>query len=256
MAKQRTRMRIVTGATVLRPLKTSESVARDIVHHLVQNGLTEGDGLPSEGRMLEQYRVSRESLREGLRLLEAQGLITLKRGPGGGPFVGTVDPANLARISTLYYHLAGATYGELFEAWAVAEGHLAERAVHHPDRNLVRATLEPHLADDGNGHESLDEFVSHHTEFHTAIAALAGNRVMQLSLMAIGQTVTHHIAYAADPRDAVEILLHDHRAIGAAILAGKPLKARDEMHLHLERLAAFYDALSGGTIADQLIEWR
>ena len=95
---------------MLRPLKTSETVARDIVHYVVAGGLGNGDSLPSEARMLEQYGVSRESLREGLRLLEAQGLITIRRGPGGGPVVGTVDPANLGRVSTLYYHLVGATY--------------------------------------------------------------------------------------------------------------------------------------------------
>ena len=62
--------------------------------------------------------------------------------------VGTVDPANLGRVSTLYYHLVGANYGELFEAWAVAEGYLAERAARNEDRALVRATLEPYLADE------------------------------------------------------------------------------------------------------------
>ena len=139
-------MKIRAGTTVLRPLKTSESVARDIVHSVVTGGLGQGDSLPSEARMLEQYGVSRESLREGLRLLEAQGLITLRRGPGGGPVVGTVDPANLGRASTLYYHLVGATYGELFEAWAVAEGYLAERCRPQRGSRLVRATLEPYLS--------------------------------------------------------------------------------------------------------------
>jgi DNA-binding FadR family transcriptional regulator len=206
--------------------------------------------------MLEQYGVSRESLREGLRLLEAQGLITLRRGPGGGPVVGAVDPANLGRVSTLYYHLVGATYGELFEAWAVAEGYLAERAARNEDRPLVRATLERYLAEQDGDLGDLEAFVAHHTEFHTDVGALAGNRVMQLSLMAIGQTVTHHIANTADPRDVADILLHDHRLIAAAIIAGKPIKARDLMRVHLEGVADFYDQLSGGEILDQLIEWR
>ncbi len=206
--------------------------------------------------MLEQYGVSRESLREGLRLLEAQGLISLRRGPGGGPVVGTVDPANLGRVSTLYYHLVGATYGELFEAWAVAEGYLAERAARNEDRPRVRAMMGPYLEEDDHQPSSLEDFVAHHTEFHTTVGALAGNRVMQLSLMAIGQTVTHHIAYSADPRDAAEILLHDHRKIASAIIAGKPIKARDEMRFHLEGVAGFYDRLSGGEVQEQLIEWR
>ena len=103
------------------------------MHDIVTAGLQTGDGLPPEAAMLEHYKVSRESLREGLRLLEVQGLISIRRGPGGGPMVGTVDPANLGRVSTLFYHLAGATYRELFEAWVLAESMLAERAARNPD---------------------------------------------------------------------------------------------------------------------------
>jgi GntR family transcriptional regulator, transcriptional repressor for pyruvate dehydrogenase complex len=51
---------------------------------VLEGGLGEGDSLPTEAHMLAHDGVSRESLREGLRLLETQGLITLRRGPGGG----------------------------------------------------------------------------------------------------------------------------------------------------------------------------
>ncbi len=87
---------IAPGPGAVRPLKTSERVARDIVHDIAVQRLQPGDALPAEADMIGQYGVSRESLREALRLLEVQGLIAIRRGPGGGPTVGTVDPANLA----------------------------------------------------------------------------------------------------------------------------------------------------------------
>ena len=114
-------MPIASGDAVYRPLKTAEAFARDLVREIVRKGLRTGDKLPSEAVMLEEFGLSRESLREGLRLLEVQGLITLRRGPGGGPIVGHLDPASLGRTSTLYYHLAGGTYSELLEAWVVTE---------------------------------------------------------------------------------------------------------------------------------------
>ena len=123
---------ISTGDAVGRQLKTSEVVARHLVHDIVSRGLTTGDRLPLEAETLEEHGVSRESLRERLRLLEAQGLISLKRGPRGGPMVGHLDPANLGRTSTLYYHVAGGTYEELFDAWVVTEALLAERAARNP----------------------------------------------------------------------------------------------------------------------------
>src|ERR1700736_3250251 len=88
---------VFSSEAVTRRLKTSESVARDIVHDIVSGGLRTGDRLAPEAVMLEQYGVSRESLREGLRLLEVEGLITIRRRPGGGPIVVRVDPATVGR---------------------------------------------------------------------------------------------------------------------------------------------------------------
>jgi DNA-binding FadR family transcriptional regulator len=249
-------LRITTGQGVLRPLKTSESVARDIVDLIVTSGLGEGDVLPSEAKMLELYGVSRESLREGLRLLEAQGLIRIRRGPGGGPVVGTVDPADVGRVSTLFYHLVGATYRELLDAWIVAEGYLAERAARNADRALVRSTLEPFLADEHAGASSMEDFVEHQVLFHTLVGTLAGNRVMQLSLMAIGQIVTHHVTIALDPRNVGELIEHDHRHIAGAVIAARPVKARDLMRDHLAKIAEAYERIAGPSALDQLIEWR
>lgn len=54
--------------------KTSETVALSIVHDIAARGLTRGDRLALEADMLSQYRVSRASPREALRILEVQGL--------------------------------------------------------------------------------------------------------------------------------------------------------------------------------------
>ena len=80
-----------------RVAKTSETVALNLVRDIMARGLKTGDRLPLEAAMLQEYRVSRASLREALRLLEVQGLISLKPGPGGGPVVGRVDARHLAR---------------------------------------------------------------------------------------------------------------------------------------------------------------
>jgi GntR family transcriptional regulator, transcriptional repressor for pyruvate dehydrogenase complex len=60
--------------------KAAETVARRVVETIVQQGLTAGDRLPREAEMVEEFGVSRETLREALRLLEAQRLIALRRG--------------------------------------------------------------------------------------------------------------------------------------------------------------------------------
>jgi DNA-binding FadR family transcriptional regulator len=246
---------IVATTAALRRLKASEGVARDIVDDIVTRGLREGDGLPPEAAMLSQYGVSRETLREGLRLLEVQGLISIRRGPGGGPIVGVVDPANLGRTSTLYYHLAGATYAELFEAWIVSECLIAELAAVNADRAAVRAAMEPYRTLPAPAVETLDEFVVRHSQFHTTVASLARNRVLQLSLMVVGQIITHHVAVNVDPRTARDTIEHDHVEIAGAIVAGRRKRAHDAMGDHIEAITEFYRTELGPQMND-IIEWH
>ena len=240
---------------IFRPLKASESVARDIVAGVLADGLRTGDALPNEASMIEHYGVSRETLREGLRLLESQGLVTIKRGPGGGPQVGAVDPANIGRINTLFYQMAGASYAELLEAWQVAEALLAERAARHPDAPLRRDHMAAYL-DEQPDHDSerVDEFVTMHAGFHSSLGALASNRVLELTLQSYGLIVTHHIARVGDPRELYGVLVHDHRAIARAVVAGHPHKARETMERHI---GAVIDAsLAGlGEKAHGRVEW-
>jgi len=242
---------------VMRPLKTSESVARDIVHDIVQGGFRTGDRLESEAAMLDHYGVSRESLREGLRLLEVQGLITIRRGPGGGPIVGRVDPANFGRVSTLFYHLAGGTYEELFEAWVVTEAELAERAARNSDRAAVRRAMAPYLSmpDEHAEAATVAEFVLAHSQFHAVVASLADNRVLQLLLQTIGQIVTHHVAISADPREAETDIERAHVEVARAVAAGRPAKARARMAEHIHLMCDFYAGKIGAR-TDDLIEWR
>ncbi len=230
-------------------------MARDIVDDIVVERLNEGDNLPPETAMLQHYGVSRETLREALRLLEVQGLISIRRGPGGGPIVGAVDPANLGRVSTLYYHLAGATYRELFEAWVICEPIIAELAAGNPDRDLVRAGMAPYLELHGPEDEPLEEFVVRHSEFHTVVGSLARNKVLQVSLMATGQIVTHHVISNADPRDARNTIEHDHGSIARAIVSGYKTKARDLMSDHLKAIEKQYQS-SLGPQMDDYIGWR
>jgi DNA-binding FadR family transcriptional regulator len=128
-----------------RSLKTSEIVALDIVRDIVGRALKPGDRLPLEAEMLVQYGVSRSSLREALRLLETQGLIKIRPGPGAGTVVAEPSPRNLGRTMTLYFHLANVSYDELLRTWVLTEPLLAELAAGHPDKARRVALMSPYL---------------------------------------------------------------------------------------------------------------
>jgi GntR family transcriptional regulator, transcriptional repressor for pyruvate dehydrogenase complex len=236
-----------------RPAKTAETVAAAIVRDMVSRNLGPGDTLPAEAAMLARYRVSRASLREALRLLEVQELIRLKPGPGGGPIVSAVDPRNLAKMTTLYLHLGGATYQELFEALLVMAPISAERAARHSDRTLVRTAMKPFLQDDQPVQGPAYWTVTN--EFHGSVEALADNRVIELLGRIVGNIWHEHIVTRMDTSSIREQIHEEHRDIARAIIARQPTKAAHLMRDHFAGLIEEYRQRWPGRF-DELIEWE
>jgi DNA-binding FadR family transcriptional regulator len=240
---------------VPRPVwKTSEVVAFAVARDIVEHGLQSGDRLPLEAEMVEQYGVSRESLREALRLLEAQGIVSIRRGPGGGPVVGTASSMNLARTMTLYFQLAGATYEELLEAWRMLEPLAADLAARNPDRELVARTLTPHVGhfDD---HGDVAAYQAHSNGLHFSVIDLADNQVLALVVGAIGDIIRTHVILRIDPFELRQLIDDDHAAVAAAVIAGDPVGAREAMLAHIDGLAPIYRSHWDGDV-DEIIEWK
>jgi len=222
-----------TQAGPRRTVKTSEAVMVLLVRDMVARGLTSGDRLPTEAEMMREYGVSRASLREAIRLLEVQGLITLKPGPGGGAAVGAADYRNFARTATLYLHLGGMTYGALTQTQEVLEPLLAEGAARNPDTVAKRAALAPYLSDDIPAEGPKYRRLS--SGFHDTVARLADNGVLALLARSTSGIVTSHVTAHMDPVELRPAILDEHRAIARAICAGQHQSAKRLMADHYAR---------------------
>lgn len=236
-----------------RTLKTSESVAHDIVADIVARDLQPGDRLPLEATMQATYRVSRASLREALRLLEVQGLISIKPGPGGGPVVGTIDARYLARTSALYYHLAGSSYREVFDVQLLLEPLAAAAAARNPDRDLVVAVLgqlvaTQHPTDGAEWYQSA-------FEFHHAVYLLGANRVQNLLTQSVAHIVADHVLAIVDVAPIRPDIARDHLAIGKAILEGRAEDAAGLMRSHFQSQLDYCERRVPARL-EELIEWR
>lgn len=237
-----------------RALKTSEVVAQRIVADIVADNLQIGDRLPPEAEMVQQYGVSRESVREGLRLLEVQGLITIRRGPGGGPVVTSVDPRNLARTSTLYFHLAGANYNELFETWLLFEPAVVRQVTETVDRATKKKALAPFLPDYDPDSER-ERFMSRANGFHAVISTLGGNRILTMILQSLSHIVVEHIVRDLDPLSERQEISEDHEAIAQAMIDGRATRAERLMAEHIEHLVTYYQERFPDQV-DEYVQWR
>lgn len=233
--------------------KASETVAAAIIKDIVEAPMKIGDRLPAEPEMLEQYGVSRESLREGLRLLEVQGLISIRRGPGGGPYVAPVNARYLARTASLYFKMSGATYHELFETWLDLEPMLAAKVARIPDRARKRAAFGPFLHDDSHALAHDEAAFDELNDFHSVVAELSGNRVATLITQAVTHIVVDHVVENVDPFD-IPHLDDDHGLIAVALIEGRPRKAFDLMAEHISGVVDYYRQHLPDSLGEP-IEW-
>lgn len=84
--------------------KRSDAIAYEIKRWIVERNLKPGHHLPQEKDLIEYFSSAKSTVREAIKILEAQGLVTTRTGPGGGAFV-TEVPQNkaLSMLSNFFY---------------------------------------------------------------------------------------------------------------------------------------------------------
>lgn len=157
-----------------RPQKTAMLLAQRIVADINRRGNTIGDRLPPERVMLEEYEVGRGTLRESLRFLELQGVISLKPGPGGGPVVQSPDSTSLATSLTLLLQFSNAPFRTIAEARAGLEPMMAQLAAERmADEQLADLKASVDTMYDHLGDQAV--FLEENKRFHDVIAHGSGN---------------------------------------------------------------------------------
>ena len=158
----------------IRPQKMALIVAQRIVRDIQREGLVPGEKLPPERMMMETYEAGRGTLRESLRFLELQGVLSFKPGPGGGPVIEKPTAENLATTLTLLLQFDDARYRVIAEAREAFEPVMAQLAASRitPDH---LAELQQSVTDMAEGLEDLETYLDANRRFHNVIAWASGN---------------------------------------------------------------------------------
>jgi DNA-binding FadR family transcriptional regulator len=110
----------VPGSRIRIP-KAAEIVSRDLRNQIVRGTLKEGDSLPAEADMMRCFGVSRPTLREAIRILESEGLISIARGARGGAVVHSPDINVAARHVSFVLQAKGMTLSDIYRVHMIIE---------------------------------------------------------------------------------------------------------------------------------------
>jgi DNA-binding FadR family transcriptional regulator len=165
-------------STVVRVPKAGELVAAQLRRQIVTGELREGDTLPPETALMEQFGISRPTLREAFRILESEHIIQIKRGAHGGAHVLVPDAGAAGRYAGALLQYRGTTLADLYEARA----HLEAAGVEILARKRSAADLGKLDTAIAESEALLSDPIAyaekHELQFHRLLIELAGNQTM------------------------------------------------------------------------------
>ena len=212
----------------------SEQISAALIEHILAGGLKPGDALGTEADLVAEYEVSRPTLRESLRMLEAQGVVSLRPGPGGGATVSRPSIDSLAHAFSVFLYLQNVPFGMVLKAREIIEPALAyETALHGSEADFEEMAGSIARM---RGTANQDAFLHENRLFHEIIARASRNPVLEsfwaaISLLASGEQ--HGISYSFGNRMHV---VEAHEAILQACRARDATAASARMATHIGEL--------------------
>lgn len=213
--------------------KTYEKIILHLRESISSGELKPGDRLPPETDLARSLGVSRPTVREALKVLEAMSILRSSTGPTGGTFVRTIDrlsiAENLKDSITLLMDVDEMTLAELCEAREAIEiPAVGMAAVRRTDSDLqvMEKIIE---SDEEKNSDSLFSDIS----FHRAIADASKNGMLNLFMSSIHMAVRTLADRYILPK-VKQISQQQHHQIYRAILSQDSEGARSAMRDHLQ----------------------
>jgi len=213
-----------------RPAKVSELLADRLRGQILGQGIKAGEVFSSEPELIARFGLARGTVREALRLLESEGLITIRRGRSGGIEVREPDLVQISRSVAVWLAMRETTMRELMEFRLSLEPAAAAAAA-------AAATIEQRTWLLRIAEKPAEGELSHAAGLHDAIAVATNNDLFRVSMASLHQAFSWHMTEERLTRPELDATHEAHLRIVQAIEAGDRTRARRAMAKHLEDFA-------------------
>ena len=106
--------------------KRSDAIAYEIKRWIVERNLKPGHHLPQEKDLIEYFSSAKSTVREAIKVLEAQGLVTTRTGPGGGAFVTEIPQDKAMSLLSNFFYFKNLGIKDIYQLRIELEPEMAE----------------------------------------------------------------------------------------------------------------------------------
>jgi DNA-binding FadR family transcriptional regulator len=217
--------------------RISEVIVDQIRLLIRQGRLVAGDRLPSERELCERFGVSRVTVREALRVLEANGLVEIRVGARGGAFITAPSSRLIGEGIVDLISLSSVSAREVTETRMVFELGIVPLVCERATEEDIAALYA--ICDQSDAASRADEYpLELSAAWHTRYAQSAHNRAISMFVDSLHDPLLRSLeqARAVAPSHAPHGVV-EHRALVDAITERDVQRATDLMRTHLNRTA-------------------
>ncbi|MCB0995443.1 MAG: FadR family transcriptional regulator, partial [Acidimicrobiales bacterium] len=160
--------------------------------------------LGREPDLIERFGVSRPSLREALRILEAEGLISVVRGVLGGVVVHEPDERMTARTAALVLQARNVSLADVYEARRTLELTAARIIASARGRKGAAAELRKLIDEQESVIDDPEEFGEANGRFHALLVSLAGNHTLAIVSEMLNEILGRAVTALSRPEPGVD----------------------------------------------------
>jgi GntR family transcriptional repressor for pyruvate dehydrogenase complex len=240
----------------VRPREKPQQIADELRQLIVSGKLSEGDSLGHEPDLVERFGVSRPSLREALRILEARGLISVVRGRGGGIVVHEPNGRITARNAALVLQARNVSLADVYEARSLLEPTAVRVVASLRSRRAAAAELRRLIDEQMRVIAEPEAFGPANARFHEQLVALAGNQTLTIVAEMLNEIVARAVTAASrtgEERDSLATRrrgIRSQQRLVSLIEAGKAAEAEAHWRTHMAVVGRVLLGQRVGTVVD------
>lgn len=220
----------------IKKIRLSDRVIEAIKQMIDEDNFSPGDKFYSENELTKKLEVSRSSVREAVRILEATGYVSVKHGKG--IFISDSIQHELAAFQE-WLRTNEESIFDHFDVRLIidpkAAAHSAEKADEHDIEKLEQACcdFEKEIPEGSTG-----SLIKYDERFHELLAKSTKSRTLYFIMKAMTKSLPEGWISSLHVPGRIEKTVNEHKAIVEAIKTGDPEKAEKAMLQHLNNAVA------------------